>query len=964
MQKNLKRALAFLMTVILIFSVIPMSAFAAESALEETASAEAPPSEPPAESDSTTEVSPEPNVTDEPVLPPKTGPSSPGDEPAEEPDSIYNTELATVEARQVWPALQRAKARAAAGVGTAGVLQMGYYCFPIDNPNLVATLGNKYIGRMPAKSMLYNGKCIAAYCLDQDLGATADQPYTWADVSKTGQETIAAILAVGFQWNAPDFWHGPSDEGDKWAVTQLLVWEAVKNHVKLQSNGLYSIDAAVDADFEQIAPYTYNSTKFLAYYREVKQKLTDFMKIPSFASKEASKAETITMRWDGSKYSATVTDSNTVLKNFNFATCLPGVKVATNGNSLTLSATEPILTPKVSSRVENDNNLAGGKGAVAVWQTSDPSQQDFATYNADGGEPVGCYIKVKTDAVGSAGLVKTSEDGKVEGVQFQITGSDGSSTTKTTDASGNIDIDGLPIYAADGSKITYTATEINVPNKYVKPDSQTFQLTEGQTASIRFENKLKRWRVTVTKTDDRTGSTPQGNGSLAGAKYGVYKGNELVKEYTTDEKGQFTTDYFPYGEDWTLREISAGEGYLVSDVSTQLCEIPAGTNDEFNDNTASVTEEIMRGGVSVEKRDSKTGERPQGDADFSGIQFEIVNKSTNPVEVGGKKTAPDEVAMTITTNAQGVATTGPNVLPYGDYLIREKSTNASMLKTFTEEIPVTVAENGKMYTFTAENDVVRGGIAVEKRDSKTGETPQGNAGFSGITFEVVNSSRNPVEVGGTTYAPGQVVATLVTDESGHASTEDEVLPYGTYTVREVATNESMLQTFTEQTVQVREHKKIYVVTAENEVVRGGLAVEKRDSITGSTPQGNADFSGITFEIINDSKNPVIVNDKSIAPGEVGVIVFEDLPFGSYTYQEVYAPEGYKLDDTEHKFEIGAKTPTVEVTAENEKIPTTPSKDVPKTGDTWPSPWLIGGAALLMLACAGRLLWYLLKHRRA
>ena len=149
---------------------------------------------------------------------------------------------------------------------------------------------------------------------------------------------------------------------------------------------------------------------------------------------------------------------------------------------------------------------------------------------------------------------------------------------------------------------------------------------------------------------------------------------------------------------------------------------------------------------------------------------------------------------------------------------------------------------------------------MEKRDSKTGERPQGNADFSGITFEVVNSSRNPVEVEGTTYAPGQVVATLVTDESGHASTEDEVLPYGTYTVREVATNESMLQTFTEQTVQVREHKKIYVVTAENEVVRGGLAVEKRDSITGSTPQGNADFSGITFEIINDSKNPVIVND--------------------------------------------------------------------------------------------------------
>ena len=120
------------------------------------------------------------------------------------------------------------------------------------------------------------------------------------------------------------------------------------------------------------------------------------------------------------------------------------------------------------------------------------------------------------------------------------------------------------------------------------------------------------------------------------------------------------------------------------------------------------------------------------------------------------------------------------------------------------------------------------------------------------------------------------------------------------------------------------------------------------------------LKGATF-CVKDENGQVVAEGKT---NKDGVIVFEDLPFGNYTYQEVYAPEGYKLDDTEHKFEIGAKTPTVKVTAENEKIPTTPSKDVPKTGDTRPSPWLIGGAALLMLACAGRLLWYLLKHRKA
>ncbi len=897
MTKNFKRLLALFMTVMLIFSVVPTTVYAAEAPSEpESAVSSEPPSE------ATPEPSPEPESSEAPseAAPSSESGSEPKSElpaeadaaPSPEPEDSELTSGTELPVTQIWPAPRR-KARAAT-IGTNGTLYMGDECCPggVGTP---PTLG-EYIGTMSVITMKYDGKHVAGYCLEHEKESGDGMGYTWMDLTTGNQETIGTILALGFQWNASGPYAARSDDSDKWLVTQVLIWETVAGNAFVQANDLIGIKSGVDDDMQMISAHAHNPTKFMQYYRDLKKRLNDYFKVPSFANKEAGKAETITLRWDGSKYSATVTDSQGVLGNYNFRNAIPGVQATANGNSLTLSATEPILTAKTSSAVESSASTAGGKGAVAVWRTSDRNFQDFATYYAEGGDPVRCYIKVKTDAVGSAGLVKTSEDGKVEGIQFQITGSDGSSTTKTTDASGNIDIDGLPIYAADGSKITYTATEINVPNKYVKPQSQTFQLTEGQTASIHFENKLKRWRVTVTKTDDRTGSTPQGNGSLKGAKYGVYKGNELVKEYTTDENGQFTTDYYPYGEDWTLREISAGEGYLVSDVSTKLCEIPAGSNEANNDNTASVTDTVMRGGVSVEKRDSKTGERPQGDADFSGIQFEIINKSKNPVEINGKKAAPGEVAATITTNAQGVATTGPNVLPYGDYIIREKFTNASMLKTFTEEIPATVAENGKVYTFTAENDVVRGGIAVEKRDSKTGERPQGNADFSGITFEIVNSSQNPVEVGGTTFAPGQVVATLITDESGFASTEDEVLPYGTYTLREVATNASMLQTFTEQTVQVTEYKKTYVVTAENEVVRGGLSVEKRDSVTGSTPQGNADFSGITFEVINDSRNPVIVNDKSIAPGEVALTLTTDsegkastapdaLPYGAYILHE-------------------------------------------------------------------------------
>ena len=261
--------------------------------------------------------------------------------------------------------------------------------------------------------------------------------------------------------------------------------------------------------------------------------------------------------------------------------------------------------------------------------------------------------------------------------------------------------------------------------------------------------------------------------------------------------------------------------------------------------------------------------------------------------------------MTITTNAAGVATTGESALPYGEYTVREVSTNDSMLQTFTEEISVTIDSDGEMLEYEAENEVVRGGIDLEKQDSEMGATPQGNSSFAGIEFEIINRSTNPVVVGGQTYAVGEVVMTITTDESGHAGTGSDVLPYGTYEVRESQTNESMLLTWTGETVTVRQQGHAVSVTAVDEVERGGLSVEKQDTITGSTPQGDADFEGITFQIINNSRNPVIVNSEKYDPGEVVLTLTTDesgraataddaLPYGEYILHESATNESMLL----------------------------------------------------------------------
>ena len=475
--------------------------------------------------------------------------------------------------------------------------------------------------------------------------------------------------------------------------------------------------------------------------------------------------------------------------------------------------------------------------------------------------------------------------------------------TFTTDAAGHATLS-TPL--EDG---TYSVKEATPPKGY-KLDTKVYTFTiDGSDTSLSVEDEPGTLTLRLQKKDSQTGSIPQGNASLAGAVYQVsyQKGGQTVtEELTSDASGNLgTLEGLPLGT-VTVKELTAPEGYrLDTQVHTYTVDGSQLTGDVYELEVTDLAEEVQRGALTIQKKDSQTGTTPQGDASLEGITFEIVNESQNPVVVNGSTAAPGQVAMTITTNASGVATTGENALPYGDYTLREKSTNESMLKTFTEEISVTISEDGQLLTYEAENDVVRGGIDLEKQDSQMGTTPQGNSSFANIDFEIINRSANPVVVDGQTYAVGDVVMIITTDEKGHASTGNDALPYGTYEVRESATNESMLLTWTGEIVQVRQNGHSVAITAVNDVERGGLSVEKQDTITGSTPQGDANFQGITFEIINNSRNPVMVEGQKYQPGEVVKTLVTDsegkastaddlLPYGEYILHESATNESMLL----------------------------------------------------------------------
>ena len=485
-------------------------------------------------------------------------------------------------------------------------------------------------------------------------------------------------------------------------------------------------------------------------------------------------------------------------------------------------------------------------------------------------------------------------------------GTSGSGTvvaTFTTDEAGHATLS-TPL--EDG---TYSVKEVTPPKGY-KLDTKVYTFTiNGGDTSLSVEDEPGTLTLKLKKKDSQTGSTPQGNASLAGAVYQLSyqkSGQTVTQELTSDASGNLgTIEGIPFGS-VTVKELSAPEGYrLDTEVHTYTVDGSQLTGDVYELEVDDLEEGVQRGGLTIQKLDSQTGTTPQGDASLEGIQFEIVNQSQNPVVVNGNTAQPGQVAMTITTNTSGVASTGESTLPYGEYTVREVATNDSMLQTFTEEISVTIDSDGVMLEYEAENEVVRGGIDLEKQDSQMGTTPQGNSSFAGISFEVVNRSANPVVVNGTTYAVGDVVMTITTDESGHATTGSDALPYGTYEVRESQTNESMLLTWQGETVQVRQNGHSVSVTAVNEVERGGLSVEKQDTITGSTPQGDANFEGITFEIINNSRNPVMVEGQKYQPGEVVKTLVTDsegkastaddlLPYGEYILHESATNESMLL----------------------------------------------------------------------
>lgn len=368
---------------------------------------------------------------------------------------------------------------------------------------------------------------------------------------------------------------------------------------------------------------------------------------------------------------------------------------------------------------------------------------------------------------GDIKIQKNSEDKIVKDFTFKVNGSDGSSYSAKTNGDGIATITDVPVYDSNNKKIVYTVQETNIPVRYVTPDGQTVTLEADKTSTLTFNNELKKFRVKVVKSDIEKGKA-QGDAKLSGAKYGIYKGEQLIDTYTTDSNASFTTDYYVCDTDWTIREIESSEGYLVNSNIEKVGADPKLYEVEYNTTANDVVEQVLKGKIAIIKHtdDGST----QIETPEKGAEFQVYLKSA-----GSFAKADKDERDSIVCDEDGFAST--KLLPYGVYTVHQ--TKGWDGREKIKDFDVYINSDGKTYKFLINNANFESFIKVVKLDAETGK----QIAYEGAGFEIYDADGHRVTMQ-FTYTEVTSIHTFYTNSEGYLITPEK-LPYGDYSLVEV-----------------------------------------------------------------------------------------------------------------------------------------------------------------------------------
>ena len=764
-------------------------------------------------------------------------------------------------------------------------------------------------------------------------------------------------------------------------ATQTIIWE-YQQQLRTSPSDLHSANG-IDADTYR---YSLKDRPAEKCYDWILSQMASHYTIPSFAARNQSKADTYTLKYnpDRQNYGLTLTDTNNTLANLSLS--VSGIKVSRSGNQYIFTSDKMITSP-ITVSAQKAVNLDCDE--MLIWGCV--GKQTMVSGASD---PVYFYFKIDTETYGTGPIKKTSEDGVVSGIKFNISGN-GVNQTVVTKADGTVDISlmpgvytvteqpidryepqsvqritivsghtstvtfsntlkrgsleiikssednlvegvkfhlygtslsGLPVdeYAVtDANGVArfenvlisgaapYTVEEIDTAVRYVIPASQTASIEWEKVTSRSFTNILKKFNVTVTKSDTEMG-TAQGDASLAGAVYGIYKGEELIDTYTTDKNGQFTTKYYVCGNDWTVREISPSEGYLLDRTIHKVGAEPELYTVEFNSTANDVTEQVIKGNIAIIKH-TDNGET-QIETPETGATFEVFCKAAGSFDAA-KETERD----ILTCDENGFAQTKD--MPYGIYTVRQTSgwEGRELMKPFD----VFISKDGQTYRYLINNANFESYIKVVKKDAETGNTIP----YAGAGFQIYDPNGNLVTMT-FTYPEVTTIDTFYTTADGELITP-QTLEYGKgYSLVEVQApygyvlnSEPVYFDVMQENSEIDSGITVIEVVRSNMAQKGTITVSKSGEVFSSVNEAGGLYQpvyavrgleGAVYEItaaediytldgtLRASKGEVV---DTVTTGADGTAVSKELYLGKYEVKEITAPFGMVLNEEIHAVEL-------------------------------------------------------------
>lgn len=536
---------------------------------------------------------------------------------------------------------------------------------------------------------------------------------------------------------------------------------------------------------------------------------------------------------------------------------------------------------KVEFKLKGMPYIPEQSDSVLYWEPAGDYQPIAEIKTSMPGIPGDANFTVKKPKAGSGSIIKFSEDGIIQGMQFQATGSVPAPPnpippgyippppkvyTATTDANGIADFGQMEL----GS---YLVEEINVPDRYVTPRSQRVTVLDGTIANLYFENILKKIKIKIIKTDRETGVFPQGDAQLAGAVYGVFDGTNMVDTIVIGAD--------PLGVGWsgeseelptkvyTVKEIVPPIGYLLDTTVYTTGTAPGAQTIELTGHSVLSAEQVIKGKIKIFKELNNPDPNDDTMIPAGGVQFTYYLNS-NP-----------SITFTLTLDQDGIGETG--LLPYGLYTLDEVKAPDGWKKIMPRS--VFIQEDQKVYKYYLSDLVNETWIKVFKKDIETGKIiPYANTGF-----KVWDKQKNDWVVQHLPYPSNLMIDEFYTNSDGWLMMPEKLL-FGDYELHEIQAPWGYYRKQEPIPFHVDGNfTEITEVTCSNIAQKGDLLIHKTGTVLTGCEEQAVQVPGIKKvrePVLDANGKPTLDPNGNPIEKEVEINALIDLPVLVPKYEEI------------------------------------------------------------------------------